>query len=81
MLQTKIISEDACAVSWGPDEILVRKRGRDHFGKERMLVQIRNGKLIVNCDVAREFGITIELAGCFECINDRGTRFNVTQMI
>lgn len=80
MLQTKIISDEACAVAWGPDEILVRKRGRDHFGKERTLVQIRNGKLIVNCDVAREFGITIELAG-FEYINDRGTRFNVTQMI
>lgn len=60
MLQSKIISKDACAVSWGPDEIMVRKRGRDYYGKEETLARIQDGKLIINCDVARKFGIIVK---------------------
>ena len=61
MLQSKIISKDACAVSWGPDEIMVRKRGRDYYGKEETLARIQDGKLIINCDVARKFGIIVNI--------------------
>ena len=59
MLQTKIISEDLCAVSFEPTEIMVRKRGKINYGKERILVDIKGGKLFIHEDVAREFGVEI----------------------
>lgn len=59
MLQTKIINKDVCAVAFGPTEIMVRRRGKDYFGAEKNLAVIRDGKLYIFEDVAREFGIEI----------------------
>ena len=59
MLQSKIIDEENCAVAFEPTEIMLRKRGRAYFGKEKTLVTLRNGKLYVYPDVAKEFGIEI----------------------
>lgn len=59
MLQTKIINDDTCAVAYNPTEIMVRKRGKAHFGKEKALAVLRDGKLYISTDVAKEFGIEI----------------------
>lgn len=59
MLQTKIIDQENCAVAFEPTEIMLRKRGRAYFGKEKTLVSLRNGKLYVSKDAAKEFGIEI----------------------
>lgn len=61
MLQTKKISDDICAVSFGPTEIMVRKTGKSYFGTEKTLAAIRDGKLVVYEDVAREFGIEVQI--------------------
>jgi len=59
MLQTKIINKDVCAVAFEPTEIMVRKRGKAYFGSEKNLAVIRDGRLYIFEDVAREFGIEI----------------------
>jgi hypothetical protein len=59
MLQTRIINDDICAVAFEPTEIMVRKRGKAFFGTEKNLVKIKDGKLYVFEDVAKEFGIEI----------------------
>ena len=59
MLQTKIISEDLCAVSFEPTEIMVRRRGKINYGTERTLVDIKDGKLFIHEDVAHAFGVEI----------------------
>lgn len=59
MLQTKIVSDTVCAVSYSPTEILVRNRGKQYYGKEKMLVALKGNKLIVCGDVASEFGVEI----------------------
>ena len=59
MLQTKIIDKENCAVAFEPTEIMIRKRGRAYFGQEKTLAELRNGKLYVYPDAAKEFGIEI----------------------
>ena len=59
MLQTKIISKELCAVAFDPTEITVRKRGKEFYGTEKNLAVIRNGKLYIFEDTAKEFGIEI----------------------
>ena len=59
MLQTKIINKELCAVSFEPTEIMVRKRGKAFFGTEKYLARIKDGKLYISEDVAKEFGIEI----------------------
>ncbi len=59
MLQTRIINNDICAVAFEPTEIMVRKRGKAFFGTEKNLAIIRDEKLYVFEDVAKEFGIEI----------------------
>lgn len=59
MLQTRKINNEVCAVAFEPTEIKVRKCGKVYFGTEKDLVTIRDGKLIIHGDVAKEFGIEI----------------------
>lgn len=59
MLQTKIINKELCAVSYDPTEIMIRKRGKAFFGTEKYLARIKDGKLYISEDVAKEFGIEI----------------------
>ena len=59
MLQTKIISEELCAVAYDPTEIMVRKRGKSFFGTAKYLARIKDGKLYISENVAKEFGIEI----------------------
>lgn len=59
MLQTRKINNDLCAVAFEPTEIMVRKSGKAYFGKEKYLAHIKNGKLYIHEDVAKEFGIEI----------------------
>ena len=59
MLQTKIINDNTCAVAFSPTEIMVRKRGKAHFGEEKALAVLRDGKLYISTDVAKEFGIEV----------------------
>ena len=59
MLQTKIISEELCAVAYDPTEIMVRKRGKNFYGNEKNLAVIRNGKLYIFEDTVKEFDIEI----------------------
>lgn len=63
MLQTKKITNDLCAVSSDPTEIMVRPSGRQYFGKEKTLVKLNGNKLIVDSAVAKEFGIAILTKG------------------
>ena len=59
MLQTRKINNELCAVAFEPTEIMVRKCGKAYFGKEKVLVNIKDGKLYIYEDVAKEFGIEI----------------------
>lgn len=59
MLQTKIINDQICAVAFGPTEIMIRNRGKAYYGSERQLAAIRDGKLHIFMDVAKEFGIEV----------------------
>ena len=59
MLQTRIIDEENCAVAFEPTEIMIRKRGKVYFGTEKTLAALKNGKLYVYPDAAKEFGIEI----------------------
>lgn len=59
MLQTKIIDQENCAVAFEPTEIMIRKRGRAYFGKEKVLVTLHDGKLYISEETAKEFGIEI----------------------
>ena len=59
MLQSKIIDEENCAVAFEPIEIMIRKRGRAYFGKEKTLAVLKNGKLYISEETAKEFGIEI----------------------
>ena len=59
MLQTKIINKEACAVSFEPTEIMIRKRGKANYGTEKNLAAIRDGKLYIFMDTAKEFGIEV----------------------
>ena len=59
MLQTKIIDKENCAVAFEPTEIMIRKRGRAYFGKEKALAMLRDGKLYISEETAKEFGIEI----------------------
>ena len=61
MLQTKKIGKDLCAVAFDPTEILLRKSGKQYFGKEQILVKLNGDKLIVDKSVAKEFGIELEV--------------------
>lgn len=61
MLQTRKINKDIVAVAFEPTEILVRKSGRDYYGSEAPLAKIKEGKLLVNAKVAKDFGIDIEV--------------------
>ena len=63
MLQTKKITNDLCAVSSDPTEIMVRPSGSQYFGKEKALVMLNGNKLIVDSAVAKEFGIAILTKG------------------
>lgn len=59
MLQTKIINKESCAVSYEPTEIMIRKRGKAFFGTAKYLAKIKDEKLYISEDVAKEFGIEI----------------------
>lgn len=59
MLQTKKIGNDLCAVAFNPTEIMVRKSGKQYFGKEKTLVKLDNEGLVIDEDIACEFGIKI----------------------
>lgn len=59
MLQTKIINKESCAVAFEPTEIMIRKRGKTYFGTEKPLAILRDGKLHIFPDTAKEFGIEI----------------------
>lgn len=59
MLQTKIINNEFCAVAYDPTEIMVRKRGKTYYGTEKQLACIKDGKLHIFMDVAKEYGIEV----------------------
>lgn len=59
MLQTKIVNDEMCAVSYNPTEIMIRKRGKAYYGIEEQLVTLKNGKLYIFVDVANKFGIDV----------------------
>ena len=59
MLQTKKISKDAVAVSYDPTAIMLRKSGREFYGTEKRVVFIKDGELVIDEDVAREFNLKI----------------------
>lgn len=59
MLQTRKINKKLVAVSFEPTEIMLRKSGKVYFGKEKYLANIKDGKLYIHEDVAKEFGIEI----------------------
>ena len=59
MLQTKIISEELCAVAYDPTEIMVRKRGKKFYGTEKNLTVIKNGKLYIFEYTVKEFSIEV----------------------
>lgn len=59
MLQTKKINNDVVAVAFEPTEIMVRNSGKKYFNTEKPLAVLKNGKLIVNSNVAKDFGIEI----------------------
>lgn len=61
MLRTKIINDDVCAVSFEPNEILVRNRGKSEFGKEKSLVKLDKDGLHIDVEVAREFNIDVKM--------------------
>ena len=61
MLQTKKINNGVVAVAYDPTQILVRNSGKAHYGSELALVQIKDGKVILNESVARDFGLTIDV--------------------
>lgn len=59
MLQTRKINDETCAVAFEPTEIMIRKSGKAHFGKEKYLARIKGDKLYIYPDVAEEFGLEI----------------------
>lgn len=59
MLQKRKISKDVCAVAFEPTEIMLRKCGKEYFGTEKPLAVIKDGKLYIFEDVAKEFGVEI----------------------
>lgn len=60
MLQSKKLTKTMCAVSFGPEEILIRRSGKQYFGTEKALARISGDTLVINESVAKEFGIKIE---------------------
>lgn len=61
MLDTHKLSspKDVVAVAFAPEEIRLRKSGKQFFGTEEMLCRVRNGTLEVDVDVARTYGINV----------------------
>lgn len=62
MLDTKKVpgTDGVVAVSFdGPIEIYLRKSGRANFGKEERLVNVEDGKLFIDRDTAKKFGLEI----------------------
>lgn len=60
MIAVRKVNENAVAVSFDPREILIRKPGRSEYGNEQVLVSIKDNKIQINKDVAKQFGISIE---------------------
>lgn len=61
MFITKKINKDTVAVlNDYPVSINIRKSGRLYYGTEKPICKICDDKLIINEDVANEFGIIIE---------------------
>ena len=59
MLQTKKINKNSCAVSFEPTEIMVRKSGKAYFGTEKHIAVIKDNKLYIYPEVAKEYGLEI----------------------
>lgn len=59
MIQRNRIGGDLCAVAFSANEIMVRKSGKQYYGKEKTLVKLLDGKLTIDMGVLQEFGIQI----------------------
>lgn len=60
MLQTRRIGNGLCAVSFYPNEIMVRRCGKENFGKEKRVVKLDGNAIYIYDDVASDFGISVE---------------------
>ena len=61
MLQKRKINMDTVIVSYEIPEMMIRRSGKTYYGKEEELINIKNDKIIVNADVAKKYGLTIEI--------------------
>ena len=59
MGKQKKISEDLVAVSFGPEDIYLRRAGKDYYNDEKCVVKIEDGKLYVNTEALKGFGIEL----------------------
>ena len=41
--------------------MMIRRSGKTYYGTEEELINIKNDKIIVNADVAKKYGLTIEI--------------------
>ena len=61
MLQKRKINMDTVIVSYEISEMMIRRSGKTYYGTEEELINIKNDKIIVNADVAKKYGLTIEI--------------------
>ena len=61
MLQTRKINKNTVIVSHEIPEMLIRKSGKAYYGTEVELINIKNNTIIVNADVAKEYGLTLTI--------------------
>ena len=61
MLQKRKINMDTVIVSYEIPEMMIRRSGNTYYGTEEELINIKNDKIIVNADVAKKYGLTIEI--------------------
>ena len=61
MLQKRKINMDTVIVSYEISEMMIRRSGKTYYGTEEELINIKNDKIIVNVDVAKKYGLTIEI--------------------
>lgn len=61
MFQKRKINMDTVIVSYEIPEMMIRRSGKTYYGTEEELINIKNDKIIVNADVAKKYGLTIEI--------------------
>ncbi len=63
MVLTKKINKDTVAVldTYFHPSMLIRNSGKDQYGHEEEVVSIRDGKLIVNENIAQKYGLKLDV--------------------